>query len=180
MVVHINNNRSIKGLLQNELIPRFQHAYPEFILEITPCVVKAVLDEAVNNNQIDKITLVKLDRPTDRADASNWVDAGTDAKIELRISAAERNRRLLGGLVQWVLGGDAAAYNQIVRFDGMSFDEAKVEVVLANGSRRTFNLEHPEGGHPFTADIAPVLEADGEPTEASIFAALDTVAEDVT
>jgi hypothetical protein len=141
-------------------------------------VVRTVIKEAIANHQIDKVKLVKLGKPSDLADDRKWVEKGADARIELRISAAERGKRLAGSLVERAFGGDAAAHREIVRFDGIEFDQAKIEVVFPSGAHRTFNLERPDAGHPFTEDITLATAANGDPTDASIFAELDRVLED--
>ena len=155
--------------------------FPELILEIRPFVATAVIKEAVEQNKIANVRLMKLGQPTDIADSRHWVEEGHLAKIQLKISPAERTKRLLGGLAARAISGDPAARRQIVRFDGMEFDEAKIEVVFDNGRHRTFNIERPGAGHPFSEDIAVDTEAaSGEPTTDSIFAELNRVLDDVT
>jgi hypothetical protein len=44
--------------------------------------------------------------------------------------------------------------------------------VLADGSRRTFNIERPDVGHPFTEDMDGLRMVDGEPTDGSLLAGL--------
>jgi hypothetical protein len=63
-----------------------------------------------------------------------------------------------------------------VEFEGMTFDQAKVEVVGQNGAGRTFNIEKPDAGHPVTEDmLGLVLLDDGEPDEDSLFSELSRV-----
>ncbi len=58
----------------------------------------------------------------------------------------------------------------------MTFDQAKVGVVLPDESRRFFDLEHPETGRPVWKPLTGIaLDADGEPTEASLAVALRSV-----
>jgi hypothetical protein len=69
--------------------------------------------------------------------------------------------------------GDREVFGEIVQFEGMEFDKAKVQVEMPNGDLRTFNIEEPESGHAFSVDIDQDLKLkDGEPTEASLFKAL--------
>src|SRR6185437_14685315 len=98
MAVHINNGHGIKGLLHRELVPAFQTRYPDLMLDLRPYVAIEVIRAAVEEDKIDNVRLVKLGTPADIADSRHWIEQGELAKIQLRISAAERTRRLLGGL----------------------------------------------------------------------------------
>jgi hypothetical protein len=178
--LHINSNRGSKGLLQGEMTKRFRDLYPDLVLVVKPCVVSSALSEALNNDGLQTVRLTKLDRSADRADAGKWVSNDTGAKLELCISAAARGKRLMSDLIQRRIGGDTGAFGQIVQFDGWTFETAKVEVELPNGSHRTFNIEELETGNAFTADIDPALDEDGELVPASVFLELVQVIEDTT
>src|SRR5207253_4373071 len=135
----------------------------------------SVLEEAVRRDQIAKVRLIKLERPEDRAVAATdkWIRAGAVGRLELDITARGRAERVLPSLIQrFLLGGDKSAFGEIIEFEGIKFDEAKVEVVLEDETRRTFNIEEPDSGHPFTEDLRDLEVEDGEPTERSLFAAL--------
>lgn len=181
LAAHSNNGRAPKGLLEQGIQEKFRDQYPQLILEIRPLVLASVLDAAVAENRIDKVKLRKLERSTDRgAGAGKWVDEGVDAKIELSITPSGRAKRILSALPRRFLEGDKSAFGEIVQFEGMQFDEARVEVTLPGGSRRTFNIEHPGEGHPFTEEIRDQLRMiDGEPTDDSLRAALRRTLSDV-
>lgn len=87
--------------------------------------------------------------------------------------SAVQNSRLKSGPIRSFLSG-ASQLTDLVQFEGMTFDEAKVEVVLADGSRRTYNVEKLTTGHAFTRYIDEFLEFgdDGDPTRDSLIAAL--------
>jgi hypothetical protein len=175
MAVHNNNNRYVKGLLMQALIARFRHDFPGLILEVSPYVLGSVLREAVDRDRVEKVTLVKLERPSDRANADidKWVRSDLSARVELAIEARGRKEHVIPSLLRRFLGGDQDVYGEIVVFEGLTFDEAKVQVRLENGVQRTFNIERPEAGHAFTEDLRDLeLQKDGEPTEASLFTAL--------
>jgi hypothetical protein len=143
----------------------------------------SVLEEAVQANRVDKVKLVKLERPNDRANAATdkWVASETEGKLELSITARGRAHRLVTSLLRrFIVESDQAAFGEIVEFQGMTFDEAKVEVIMTNGARRTFNIEHPDVGHAFTEDLRVELEADGSPVEESVFAGLREVLRSVS
>ena len=175
MAVHNNNNRYVKGLFMQALGPRFRREFPDLVLRVSPYVLGSVLREAVDQDRVEKITLVKLERPNDRSNmaTNKWVRATTSAKVELGIEAKGRRERVIPDLLRRFLHGDVNAYEEIVVYEGLTFDEARVQVRLENGYVRTFNIEHPDAGHAFTEDMRDLeLQADGEPTDVSIFAGL--------
>jgi hypothetical protein len=171
---HINNGRHTKGLLEKGIQELFRQQFRDFVLEIKPYVMGSVLQRAVQQGRIDKIRLVKLERPDDRAltGAGKWVVAGTTAKAEMILTPRGRLNRILSDLPQRFLGGDQGVFGEIVQYEGITFDEAKLEVELDDGTHRTFNIERPDAGHAFTEDLRNVVLDDGEPTEASLLAAL--------
>lgn len=172
--VHINNNRSVKSLVHDEMVARFKATFPDLMLVVTPSVRSGVLTQALDDGRLQAVRLIKYDETSDFKDANQWLRQDTHAKIELRVSTLERSKRLAAQLAQRAVGGDQAAYGKIVEFEGLTFDEAKLEVELESGATRTFTVSGPLGGHPFTADIQP-SEQNGEPTEASVFEELGRV-----
>jgi hypothetical protein len=175
-VVHINNGRSVKSLVQRKLIEQFREEFEGLMLKITPSVDASALDAAIDSNRIDKVKLVKLARPSDIAEAvvGEWVESTEKARIELDISTYGRDKRVQARLLRLFRTPEqrGAAFRQIVEFGNLTFDEAKVEVILPNGDRRTFNIQEPEGGHAVTRDLTDLDIVDGEPTEDSLKAEL--------
>lgn len=177
LAVHVNNGRGIKGLLQKGIVDRFREDFPRLMIDITPFVEPSVLKEAIDNDRIDKVKLVKFEQPNDRAaEATNrWVPAGAVGRLELDISTRGRTARVLSGVLQRFMGGELNVFHDIVEFQGITFDEAKVEVVLDGGTRRTFNIEKPDSGHPFSEDLEDLAMENGEPTPESLFEGLRSV-----
>jgi hypothetical protein len=178
--VHVNNGRGAKSLVQKKLLELFRHSYDDLTLKITPVVPGTDLVAAVQNGKIDKVTLVRLERPKDRArvqDTGKWIKAGRDANLELQIKG---KHFLKSTPIAKYLKGDPNVFDEIVEFEGLKFDQAKVQVELGNGDRRTFNIENPEAGHAYSVDLEDVAEVDGEPEEASLFGALQSVLDDMT
>ena len=171
LAVHVNNGRGVKGLLDKGLRDRMRVDYPDLILDITPYVETSVLMSAVDNDQIDKVKLVKYEKPNDRAMAAtdDWVPAGVAGRLELDISARGKGTRIIADRLRRFLGGEAAAFNEIVEFQGLTFDEAKVEVVLDGEVKRSFNIEKPDTGHAFTENIEVLTMEDGEFSIDSVF-----------
>jgi hypothetical protein len=166
---HVNNGRSAKGLVGRELLELFKGGHDNLTLKITPVVRGSDLQEAVDKDRMDSVTLVRLERPSDRAvvaSSGKWLKAGEDARLELRIKPTHRVKK---DLVNRFLKGDHAAFGDIVEFEGITFDEAKVQVELADGKHHTFNIEKPEAGHAFSVDLTGIDEVDGVPGPQSLF-----------
>lgn len=175
LALHVNNGRGIKSLLEKGLTGGVRSRFDDLKLELNPFVHRGVLEQAVHDGQIDKVRLIKTQRPEDAAVAATrkWIRGEQTGKLELDITATGRAQRVRNALVDRFLGGDADAFDEIVEFEGIRFDEAKVEVVLPNDARRTFNIENPSAGHPFTVEMEDLaLDQEGEPSEESVFAQL--------
>jgi hypothetical protein len=174
LAAHVNYGRGVKGLLTKGIATRFREDHPDLVLEITPIVMESVLREAVRQNKVEKVKLVRTERPRDRANVATnkWVPGNAIGRLELDISVRGEGPRIITRLLSRFLGGDEQVFDEIVEFQGLQFDEAKVEVVLDSG-RRTFNIESPDAGHAITEDLSRLdLDETGEPTEESLFAAL--------
>ena len=108
------------------------------------------------------------------ADTGKWVAGGEPARVELGLSA--RGAGLRPALLERHLAGDSSALPEILRFAGLTFDHARVGVRLDDGSRRLFDLARPEAGPPASRALEGiVLDDAGEPTSASLLAALRAV-----
>ena len=71
---------------------------------------------------------------------------------------------------------DESAFAEIVEFGGLIFDEALVEVLLPDDTRRLFDIAHPDVSRPVTIDLPGIrFDADGEPTPESLLAELRSV-----
>jgi hypothetical protein len=175
LAVHINDGHGLKGLFEEGLARRFRARFPGLVLELDQFVEATMLKDAVDQNRIEKVKLVKLMQPGEPgiAAADKWLSPGQPARVELDLATVGAGARLQSGLVKRFLGGDEAAFADIVEFQGMTFDGAKVEVLLPDDTRRTFDLRSPQAGRPVTRDL-PGLEFDddGEPTDQSLFAEL--------
>jgi hypothetical protein len=173
LATHQNNGHSVKGLLERGLEDRFRRHLPDLKIEIKPIVRGAALLEAIQQGHVEGIKLVKLERPHDRANAATgkWMRAGDLGKLELHITSP--GQRLQPRLLQRFIRGDRTALSEIVEFEGIEFDEVDVEVTLPEGTRRTFNLQSPDKGFAMSVNLDHLdLDADGEPSEASVYAGL--------
>ena len=182
LAVHINNGRGVTGLLKREIREQFRQRFDDATLDIEPVISGDVLDEALQREAIEQIILRKYDRPQDRAggDVTKWVRANEIGKLELKISPYAKTQQLMGGLIRR-FRRDPRVFPEIVEFAGIRFDEARVQVVLPDGSLRTFNIEKPDTGHPITEELARLeFDDDGAPTDESLFAGLRRAARDVT
>lgn len=179
---HVNNGHGVKGLLELGLLKRFAQRYPDLKLEINPFIQGATLQEAVLQGRVDKVRLTKLERPRDRANqaTNKWVQSGDLGKLELEITSRGEGGHLIPTLLQRFIRGDRTVMAEIIEFQGITFDEASVEVTLPNGTKRLFNIEKPDSGHAMTMDLTDLdFDAEGEPSEESVVAGLKSALEDI-
>jgi len=175
LAVHVSNGRGVKELFEQELVSRFRTARPGLLLRLDRLAEPDALRQAVAENRIEKLRLVRLEAAGKRTfgDTDRWVAAGKPARIQLEIGAHGRDGRISGALLERYLGGDGSALADIVAFGGLAFDSASVGVLLPDGTRRLFDLAHPEAGRPLTRALEGiVLDGAGEPTAESLLAAL--------
>lgn len=178
LAVHVNNGRGMKELFEQGLTSRFRARFPGLTLAIERFVEPGELRDAVEGNRIMRIELARNEGPGDHSIAATgkWVGAGEAARVELAVAARAAGGRIEPALVERFLGGDGSAFAEIVEFGGITFDQARVEVLLADQTRRVFDLAHPAAGRPVTRELAGIeLDGDGEPTAASLLAALQAV-----
>lgn len=181
MALHSNAGRAVMGLLAPYLKDEFKTNFDDLRLQFNPFVDLEVLKQAVLAGHIRDIRLTKLARPSDAADAATnrWVPDGDVGKIEVIFHPARgRNKYLKAGPLRSFLQGtdqqQQTALQQIVEFEGTQFDEARVAVVLENGSERTYYVQREANGHPMAIDIDGQLAFDqyDNPTDESVRAAL--------
>ena len=181
LALHTNSGRGVKGLPGPELMKRFAQTHDDHMLEFTPWVDRQALEQAVDDGAISDVRLTKLVEPGDVADAATnrWVPDGEIGKIEVKFYPRGRGKFLRAGPLRALIHGSdqekAAASHEIVQFEGIEFDEARVAVVLDNGAERTFYIQRDEtAGHPWALDIDGQVEkdTDGNPTDASLRTAL--------
>jgi len=174
LAIHVNHGRSVKSLLDSEITKRFREAFPDLILKIEPCVDAAAFEAALDQDQLLSVNLYKNGRPSDIEDGRKWGREDTGLKLQLSIKAA-KDKRLLPTLAKRALQGNDGAYGEIVEFAGMPYDEAKFEVLLEDGTKRSYNIHNLEAGHAMSQDIEPDDGADGYPTDDSLYRELGRV-----
>lgn len=76
---------------------------------------------------------------------------------EFSLSLKGKDKRLLTRLLEaWSHDGHGEAAQQIFVFEGLKFEEAKIEVVLPDGSKRTYILNDPNAGRAMSYDLEPL------------------------
>ena len=154
MALHIPHNRSCKSILEGVLRTAFGDDY---MIELNPIVPRAAYREAVEQNRISKVTLVKRNPTADDQflDAAQWGPDEVD-RLELIITS-RRRQRLFGDPIRRFLDNpDDPKSKQIIEFEGLEFDALKVTVDMPEGNTRTFHLEALDalsGGHPITYEL---------------------------
>lgn len=174
LVVYVPYRRGSITLLRDAMTGRFRLDFPGLLLEVKPAVEGTALKRAVDDNQIEKIQLLRYDRHTDAFEggSTKWLRRGEAAEIALEVRG-RRGTRILPNLIKRYLEGETGVFGEIVEFEGVRFDHAKVQV-HEGSTVRTYNIENPEAGHAITIDIGGDLTLDdhGWPTDATLFPAL--------
>jgi hypothetical protein len=176
LAVHVNNGRGTKELFEQGLTGRFRARFPGLTLAVERFVEPQALRDAVDANRIVRLGLARNEGPGERpvGETARWLDAGAAGRVELSVAARASDGRIEPSLIGRFLGGDGTAFAQIVEFAGLTFDEARVEVLMDDGGRRVFDLAHPGAGRPVTRELPGIqVDADGEPTADSLLAALE-------
>jgi hypothetical protein len=169
LAVHVANGRGVKELFSQRLDARFRALRPGQTLAIERLGQPEALNAAVAAGRVERLRLVG--RPVA---GSSWVATGAAARLALVLSV--RGGSLRPELLERHLRGDPAALPEILRFGGLEFEHAAVGVRLDDGSRRLFDLARPDSGPPAARSLDEVVLDDaGEPTSASLLAALQAV-----
>jgi hypothetical protein len=170
LAVHVADGRGVKEIFGQGLASRLRALRPGVRLTIERLGQPEALRAAVAAGRVEKLRLVA---GSGIADAGRWV-VGDGARVQLEVSA--RGSELRPELIEQHLGGDQAALPEILRFAGLRFERASVGVRLDDGSRRLFDLARPEAGPPASRPLEGIaLDEAGEPTDASLLAALRAV-----
>ena len=170
LATHINNGRAIKGLLDKGIQARFRQRFPDHLLAIKPFIEGSVFQEALAAGRLLKLKLIKVDRSEDRAEAGlgKWIEGRAEATEEFTLRPRAKGAYLRAQLPLGFLRGDRQAFGQILEFDGQTYDEARLEVRLANGRTRMFTIGDPDAGNPISEDLDDLQLQDGEPTDDSL------------
>lgn len=171
-IVHTNNGRSTKGLLESRIKARFKEDFDTLTLKISPVVNKKALDAAVAQNRVEKLKLRTLKKPSDIAEIDQWVPSHHKPAVTLEVATAGKGTRINPTKLKDFLSGNTTALDEIVEFGGMTFEEASVTIILPNGKERTINIQEREGGHAYTQEMDNLTEVEGEPTPDSLEAEL--------
>ena len=174
LAIHVNHGRSVKSLLDAEITRRFHDAFSELIIKIEPSVDAKAFEAAIKQNQLLSVNLFKNGRPKDIKDGRKWGRADTGLRLQLSITAA-KDQRLVTRLVKCALKGKDGALGEIVEFAGFPYEEAKFQVMLDDGTKRTYNIHDLEAGHAMSQDIQPDDGPDGYPSDESLYRELGRV-----
>lgn len=177
LATHINNGRAIKGLLDKGLQAKFRERFPGHVLAIKPFIEGSVFQEALIAGRLLKLKLIRVDRSDDPAEAGlgKWIEGGIEAKEEFILKPRAKGAYLRTQLPLSFLRGDGQAFAQILQFEGQNYDEARLELQLANGSTRQFTIGDPDAGNPISEKLDRLQTQNGEPTDASLLTELRTI-----
>jgi hypothetical protein len=183
LAIHVPHQRGTKGTLHKELRQRFREDFPDAILEIMPFIPKDALEAAIEQDMIDQVKLVAYQQPGDRfEDAQKWIAKEDLGSIEL-VLHPKKLRRFKSNLLRGLHADRTATMAELVVFEGLTFDQAKVRFEVGDSRKRTVNVEKPATGHAFTYDLEDgyglKIDGDGVPTDASLSKALRQVLTEV-
>lgn len=180
---HVNNSRSVHSLVKREMVRQFRETFDDRVLTISPCVSADLLLQALKQNRLLSMNLYKHDQSSDIGDRGKWARDKSPVKLELAIKPASAGQWLRTNLLRQYYSGkkrDEATFGQIVEYGGIKFDEARCQVQLENGDRRTFNIQDPENGYAMSEDISPKANANDDLVPDSVFSELRRVLKDLT
>jgi hypothetical protein len=171
-VVHTNNGRSAKGLLETRMKARFKDDFDNLTLKIAAVINKKALDAAIAQDRVERLKLRHLKNSSDIAEIDQWVPAHHRPSVMLEVATAGKGARIIPTKLKQFLAGNTSALDEIVEFGGLTFEEASVTIILPNGKERTINIQAREGGHAYAQEMENLTEIDGEPTPESLQAEL--------
>lgn len=177
-IAHTNNGRRIKSLVADRIMAAFSDKFDDLVLEINPSVSARAFKAALDRDDLLSVSLTKFDKTGDIADRDKWVSDGSGLKVQT-VLKAERGKKLIPTLAKKFLGGNDGALGRIVEFEGIEYDEAKLEVAVSDTLTKTYNLSGLDKGHAISQYIDPVIR-DGDPTDASLFSELKSALTDLS
>jgi hypothetical protein len=174
LAAHVKDGRGIKGLVEQGLTSAFRARYPQLRLTIERLAEPALLQTAVAGDRVESLRLTRLEPAgAHTSDTARWIATGDAARLEVDLAVRSPGAHLDRTLLERYLTGDRTAFPEIARFGGLTFDRVRVGVVLADETRRLFDLEHPEAGRPAMRALDGIeLDESGEPTAVSLLASL--------
>ena len=152
MAIHIPHGHGCKAIVEDQL--RSTLGKEGYVLDLGPVVPQSALLEAVKQNGVEQVTLIKHDPlASDRfSDAAMWGRDEVD-RLELKIPSKRKRRLRADPVTRFLEDSSEANRRRIIEFQGLTFDEVTVTVELLDGSTRTFYLEQRQGGHPMTTAL---------------------------
>jgi hypothetical protein len=187
LAVHVNGRRNPVGLIESafkkSMNAEFHGKKIRPLIDINPFTDPDELDAAIARNRLQKVKLLKYERPAHEevATTKRWVPAGQVGVLEVAYTAGERvKEHLRVDALRGFLRGQVKR-SEIMEFAGYEFDEVKVVIEMDDGSEKTINIEQPDAGHRFTTDLTGFdLDAAGDPVPDSLFEALQEVLAEVS
>ena len=173
--MHVNNGRGAKELFEHGLTVKFRERLPGLTLAIERFADPGGLGEAVSANRITRVVLSSNAQTGVQpiAPARKWLAPGTAARVEVEVAASGAGGRINTSLISRFLAGEVSVLAEICDFGDVEFSEAAVEALLADGTRRLYDLAHPDKGLPAAHPLSGIeLDTDGEPTPDSLREAL--------
>lgn len=159
LVLHGNSRRTMRGPMLSYVNKALKSVGDGHIrLGLTPYVDSEAMRRAIEEGEIQRVRLIRYARPESRTTIEDqWFPRGQVGVEEFSLSLKGKGKRLLTRLLEaWSHDGHGEAARQIFVFEGLKFEEAKIEVVLPDGSKRTYILNDPDAGRAMSYDLEPL------------------------
>ena len=179
LVVHAPHGRSCKSIVQQQLRDWF--SFLGYIIDLSPVVPANALYEALQSDELKKVTLIKYD--PDQFDkfheAAQW---GSDevGRLELSVVSGRGNSLRPDPIRRFIESPTEENKRQIIEFNGMEFDDVAVTVKMRNRTQRTFYLEAPDRGYAMSTMIEVEEEDEYGATMGELSRELTSVIRDVS
>lgn len=159
LALHANSRRNIRGPLLkkvNELLAVVGNGQIRFVLN--PYVDREVMMQAIREGEVQKVRLVRYARPDYRTTIEDqWFPDGDVGVEELFLSVKGKGKRLLTRLLEaWLHDSQSDEAQQILVYHDVKFEQAKIEIVRPDGSKRTYILNDPVAGRAMSYDLEPL------------------------
>lgn len=132
----------ISTIMHKTLYKFIRDNYPEYVIEFSPLISRALVDEYLENGSVKELILRRYSPPEDKAETLTMGEYKEKIhSVELRIKAKGYFENILGRVNQYLANPNGVFFD-VPELNAIGFDEnVKYSVVAeVDGAQRTFNL----------------------------------------
>lgn len=157
----------LTGIFRHMIVRRFNRAFPNYKLELSPLIPEQLLEEYLGAGRIARLRLIRFTLPDDIADSLRHAHEEEECEVELSIKAKRGISLSIRDLLRDVFMGRRPA-SRILELEHFQYSKAKVELEI-DGKPKTIDMTDFSRMRP-TFDITGNVEygPDGHPTYDSI------------